>query len=121
MTESTQYLCLIYEDEALMRQRSPEEIEAIKQAYRTFTERIVASGEYRAGEALASVSTATSVRVRQGQVMLTDGPFAETREHLGGFYLIACETLDRALEIAAEIPTSAAGTIEVRPLIAWDT
>ena len=115
-----QYLCLIYEDEAVMEQRTPEVLAALQAAYRTFTDQILKSGEHVGGEALASVRTATSVRVREGKVMLTDGPFAETREHLAGFYLIECETLDRALELAGQIPTAQSGTIEVRPIQAWE-
>ena len=111
-----QYLCLIYEDEREMAGRTEADQEAILRDYRAFTDQIVASGEFRAGEALQPVGTATSVRVREGEVMLTDGPFAETREQLGGFYLIEAESLDRAVAIAAGIPTAHTGTIEVRPI-----
>lgn len=91
------------------------------QDYREFTEAIVQTGEFKAGDALHPVSTATSVRVRDGQRLLSDGPFAETREQLGGYYLVEAEDLDRAIEIAARIPTARHGTIEVRPVMVWDS
>ena len=73
-----------------------------------------------AGEALTPTATATTVRVRDGKTMTTDGPFAETKEQLGGFYVIKCENLDEAIEIAAMIPTAQDGSIEVRPIVEWD-
>ena len=88
--------------------------------YGSFTQRIVASGEMLAGEALKPTATATSVRVRNGDVLLTDGPFAETREQLGGFYMITADNLDRAIEIASDIPSAKYGTIEVRPVMVWN-
>lgn len=113
-----QYMLLIYSDE---HDAPTGDAQAeYMGAYRAFTEGIVESGEFKAGDALTSVSTATSVRVREGKVLLTDGPFAETREQLGGYYLVEAENLDRALAIAAEIPTAKHGTIEVRPLVVWE-
>jgi len=84
--------------------------------YRRFSEEIRASGNYLSGSELAPVTTATSVRVRDGKQMTTDGPFAETKEQLGGYFLIQAENLDEAIGIAARVPSARVGTIEVRPL-----
>jgi hypothetical protein len=84
----------------------------------TFTKEIKDSGHYRAGDALQPISTATSVRVRSAKTSRTDGPFAETREQLGGYYLIEAKDLDDACAIAARIPSARTGTIEVRPVMA---
>jgi hypothetical protein len=111
-----QYLLLIYEDERVMQARATDERARHTGAFRELSRRLVASGELQGGQPLESVATATSVRVRDGRTLLTDGPFAETREQLGGFYLIDAPDLDRALAIAAEIPTAKTGTIEVRPI-----
>jgi hypothetical protein len=113
-----QYLLLIYEDEALMADRAGTDPTFLAD-YGSFTKRIVESGEMNAGEALKPTSTATSVRVRNGDILLTDGPFAETREQLGGFYMVTADNLDRAIEIAAQIPSAKYGTIEVRPVMVW--
>lgn len=114
-----QYLLLIYSNEADGQTMTDAERGAFMDDYRTFTQRIVASGEFKAGDALHPVATATSVRVRDGQTLLTDGPFAETREQLGGYYLMECEDLDEALAWAAKIPSAKHGSIEVRPLMVW--
>jgi hypothetical protein len=87
------------------------------QAYGTYTAELQASGKHVAGDALQPVDTATSVRVRDGETLTTDGPFAETKEVLGGYYLIDVETLDEALAWAAKLPGSWYGTVEVRPLV----
>ena len=116
-----QYLLLIYGAESTQAAMTPDEGAAYIGAYRSFTADIIASGEFKAGEALDQTSTATSVRVRDGETLLTDGPFAETREQLGGFYLVEAPDLDRAVEIASKIPTAKHGTVEVRPLKVWDT
>ena len=108
------YLCLIYDDEQAMAGMSKSEGEAFMGEYFAFTEGIRQSGHYVAGEALHPVSSATTVRVRNGQVSTTDGPFAETKEQLGGFYLLEVESLDEAAAIAAQIPGAATGTIEIR-------
>jgi hypothetical protein len=113
------YLLLIYEDERALATRH-ETDPGFMADYRSFTQRIVASGEFKAGDALRPTGTATSVRVRNGEVLLTDGPFAETREQLGGYYLVHAANLDRAIEIAAQIPTAKYGTIEVRPVMVWN-
>jgi hypothetical protein len=87
-------------------------------AYNAFTAETRERGQFVAGEALEPTSTATSVRVQDGRTVVTDGPFAETKEALGGFYLLECKDLDEAIEMAAKIPAVKRGTIEVRPI--WD-
>jgi len=87
------------------------------QEYGDFTRSIIASGNYKGGNPLQPVNTATSVRVRDGKTLLTDGPFAETAEHLGGYYLIEAANLDEATGIAARIPGARNGTVEVRPIM----
>ncbi len=87
--------------------------------YRKFTDDIKASGKLLAADALQPVSTATTVRVRDGKTLTTDGPFAETKEQLGGFYLVEAKDLDEALAIAARIPSAKFGSIEVRPVMVW--
>ena len=111
------YLCLIYDDEKSMAGMSPSEGQAFMGEYMTFTDAIRGSGHYVAGEALQPVSTATTVRIRNGQVSTTDGPFAETKEQLGGFYLIDARDLNDALQVAARIPSARLGSIEVRPVV----
>ena len=88
--------------------------------YGQFTQEAVAAGVFKAGEALMPVSDASSVRVRGGSTAVTDGPFAETKEVLGGYYLLDCADLDEAIKWAAKIPTAKYGTIEVRPLMVFD-
>ena len=113
-----QYLLLIYETESLTHERTGDAQVAFMDEYRTFTEDIVKRGHFKAGDALRPTSTATTVRVREGKAVTTDGPFAETREQLGGYYLIEAADLDEAIAIAAKIPTAKTGSIEVRPV--WD-
>jgi len=115
-----QYLCLIYGNEAHQQAMSADETKAYMGAYADFTGSIRESGHFIGGDALQPVATATSVRVRDGKTLLTDGPFAETKEQLGGYYLIEAADLDEATAIAARIPTAKHGTIEVRPLMVWD-
>jgi hypothetical protein len=112
-----QYMLLIYNDPNVWTTMSEEEQGGVFQAYGTFTEELQASGKMVTGDALQPVDTATSVRVRDGETLTTDGPFAETKEVLGGYYLIDVETLDEALEWGAKIPGATYGTIEVRPLV----
>ena len=88
--------------------------------YFAFTEDIRKSGKYVAGEALQPVQTATTVRVRNGKLSTTDGPFAETKEQLGGFYLIEARDLNDAIQVAARIPSARIGSIEVRPVMTFD-
>jgi hypothetical protein len=110
------YLCLIYDDEKKMAGMSKADGDAFMSEYFAFTEDIKKSGHYRAGEALKPVQTATSVRMRNGKVSTTDDPFAETKEQLGGFYMVDAKDLNEAIQIASRIPSAKTGTIEVRPV-----
>ncbi len=115
-----QYLCLIYEAESLMAQRDDQENQQIMSDYFAFTDDIKTSGHFIGGEALMPTETATTVRIRDGQVATTDGPFAETKEQLGGFYFIEANSLEDAIDIAAKIPSAKYGSIEVRPVMKFD-
>jgi hypothetical protein len=110
------YLCLIYDEEKKWASMTKSEQDAEMGAYYAFTEGIKQSGHYIGGEALQPVATATSVRMRGGKMSTTDGPFAETEEQLGGFYLINAKDLNDAMQIASKIPGARTGTIEVRPI-----
>jgi hypothetical protein len=112
-----QYMLLIYSPPSDWQSLPAEQRQAVMEAYGSFTEELQTSGKLVAGDALQPVSTATSVRVRDGETLTTDGPFAETKEVLGGYYLIDVETLDEALEWGAKIPGAQFGTIEVRPVV----
>ena len=111
------YLCLIYDDEKVVNAMPKDEMDAFMGEYFAFTQSIRESGHYRAGEALQPVETATTIRVRNGRMSTTDGPFAETREQLGGFYLVEARDLNEAIQIAARIPSARIGSIEVRPIV----
>lgn len=112
-----QYLLLIYQAEVGARTAADDEAMAKELgAYAAFSRETVERGQFVAGEALEPTTTATSVRIRDGQLSVTDGPFAETKEALGGFYLLECADLDEAIEMAAKIPAARRGTIEVRPI-----
>jgi len=111
-----QYLLLIYSNEAEMAARSPSAIASMTAEYTEFTKGIIQAGQFKAGDRLKPTSSATTVRVRNGQLATTDGPFAETREQLGGYYLIEAKNLDEATAIAARIPGAKIGSIEVRPI-----
>lgn len=111
-----QYLLLIYRNEAEIGNTDPETAKKMTAEYTAFTRAIVQSGNFKAGDALQPVTCATTVRVRDGKTLTTDGPFAETREQLGGYYLVEAKDLDEALSIAARIPGARAGSIEVRPI-----
>ncbi|MGK9066992.1 YciI family protein [Stutzerimonas chloritidismutans] len=110
------YLCLIYYDEQHVETMTDEQWHALVERCLACGERLRASGHMLAGEPLQSVRTARTVRVRDGAASVVDGPFAETREQLAGFYLIQAEDADEAAEIAATLPPAAFGSIEVRPL-----
>ena len=112
-----QYILLIYENEAEAKGRNKEESQRIWGEYMAFTGSVKESGHMRAGEPLESTATATTVRVKAGKTVRTDGPFAETREQLGGFYIVEAKDLDEAVGIAARIPTAKHGSIEVRPIM----
>jgi hypothetical protein len=111
-----QYLLMIYGNEAAMTQATPEQMQATMGAYNAFTNEVKEKQVYLGGKPLQPTSTATSVRVRDGKTLTTDGPFAETKEQLGGYYLLDCKNLDEAIEYAAKIPGALHGTIEVRPI-----
>ncbi|MGH7567124.1 MAG: YciI family protein [Gemmatimonadota bacterium] len=111
------YLCLIYNQEKNLDALSKREWEGLAGEYFAFTEEIRESGHHRSGEGLQPVRTATTVRVRNGVVSTTDGPFAETKEQLGGFYLIEARDLNDAIQVAAKIPSALMGSIEVRPIM----
>jgi hypothetical protein len=110
------YMLLIYHEEKSWDGLTEQERQEMYAEYRRFSEEIQGSGHYLAGSELAPVSTATTVRVRDGKQLATDGPFAETKEQLGGYYLIQADNLDEAIGIAARIPSARVGKIEVRPL-----
>ena len=111
------YLLMIYEVD---RSTEPSSAEAMAelQRYGAFTKETRDRDVYRAGEALEPTNTATTVRVRDGRAVVTDGPFAETKEFLGGFYLLECRDLDEAIELAKMIPAVERGSIEIRPI--WE-
>lgn len=108
-----QYIAFIYSPET--GAPTPELI----QEYGAFTQEIIANGQFKAGDALQPSSTATCVSVRDGKIELKDGPFSETKEQLGGYYLLECESLDEAIASAAKIPDAKNGTIEVRPVMVF--
>jgi hypothetical protein len=112
------YALLIYTQEPT-EPPSPEVAQAVMEGYNTFGDHIRARGAYEAGESLDSVTTATTVRVRDGKTLTTDGPFAETKEALGGFYIVEAADLDEAIGYAAMIPGAQQGSIEVRPIYDW--
>jgi hypothetical protein len=111
------YLLLIYENEGAFAGLSEAEQGAVFGEYTKYTEDIRKGGQYVAGEALQPTATATTVRVKNGKTLTTDGPFAETREQLGGFYMVEAKDLDEAIGLAARIPGARTGSIEVRPVI----
>jgi hypothetical protein len=110
-------MLLIYSPESFWQSISEQERGKIYQEYLDFTDSIRKSGHYVAGDPLERTATATTVRVRNGKAMSTDGPFAETREQLGGYYIVNAKNLDEATAIAARIPSSRIGSIEVRPIV----
>jgi hypothetical protein len=111
------YLLMIYCDEAADAARPQAEIDAEMGEYFQYTEKTREAKVYVGGEALHPTSTATTVRVREGKITTTDGPFAETREQLAGFYLLDCKNLDEAIEWAAKIPHAKLASIEIRPVV----
>jgi hypothetical protein len=110
------YACLVYLKESQINALSQGEWDALNNECMAFGETIVASGQRLVGEALEPTHTATTVRVRNGIVTTTDGPFAETKEQLAGFYAIEAKDLDEAIAVAARIPPARYGSIEIRPL-----
>jgi len=114
-----QYILLIYDNENQARNRPPAETAKIYAEYMEYTQGIVQSGKFKPGNGnpLQPTSTATTVRVRNGKTITTDGPFAETKEQLGGYYLVDATDLDDAIRLAAGIPGAKTGSIEVRPVM----
>lgn len=112
------YMALIYGDESGFAPTTPEQTQQTIEAYNAFTEEARKAGVFQAGDGLQPTPTATTVRVRgDGELTTTDGPFAETKEQLGGYYLFECKDLDEAIEWAAKIPGARMGSVEVRPVI----
>ena len=110
------YLCLIYDDEKKAATMSKEEGDAFMGEYFAFTEGVKKTGHYLGGNALQPVSTATTLRNRNGKLSTTDGPFAETKEQVGGYYVIEARDLNEAILVAARIPGARVGSVEVRPI-----
>jgi len=114
------YICLIYDDEKKWVTMPKEEAGAIHGEYMAFTEGIKKGGQYIAGDGLQPTQAATTVRVRQGKISTTDGPFAETKEQLGGYYLINAKDLNEAIQLASRIPSVRTGSVEVRPVMVFE-
>jgi hypothetical protein len=111
------YLCLVYGDEAKLNVMPRDEIDTLIDEVAASNEELQASGHLILAEALEQVAAATTVRVRNGRLSATDGPFAETTEQLGGFVLIEARDLNEAIQIAGRIPGARIGSVEVRPVI----
>src|SRR5258708_40374723 len=114
------YLCLIYEDQSMYTKLSKAESDKVMADYGAFTDNVKKSGQYLAAEALQPSNTATTIRSRNGKLTSTDGPFAETKEQLGGFYLIDAKDLNDAIRVAGRIPSAQWGALEVRPIMEFD-
>jgi hypothetical protein len=112
-----EYILLIYGNEAENKKLSEATHQQMFQEYMTFTQDLTKSGKNKGGAPLEQVATATTVRVRNGKTVVTDGPFAETKEQLGGYYLVEAKDLDDAISIASRIPGAKFGSIEVRPIM----
>ena len=112
------YLLTICTDETTIAALSPEESAATLAEYGAFSQEMAARGVLQGGERLRPTTDATTVRVRDGEVVTSDGPFAETKEQVGGYFVVDCKNLDDAIEVAAKIPTARTGSIEVRPI--WE-
>ncbi len=110
------YALLICDDPTLSAD-SPEAEQQLMAEYAAFTQELLHAGELAAGDRLGGIDTATSVRVRDGRTSVSDGPFAPTKEHLGGYYIVDVPSLDRALELAARVPSARTGAVEVRPVV----
>ena len=111
------YMLLIYESEANLQKMTEEDGNRIMGEYMAFTDDIRRSGQYVAGAPLQPTPSATTVRVTNGKTLTTDGPFAETREQLGGYYLVEAKDLNEAIALAARIPAARTGSIEIRPIM----
>jgi len=117
METAMQYLCLIYENEQEWQKLPKSEAEKIMGEFFSYTESIKKSGHYVGGNALQPTHTATTVRVRNGRLATTDGPFTETKEQLGGYYLVQAKDLNEAIQVASRIPGARLGAVEVRPIV----
>ena len=111
------YMLLIYDDTRVWEKFSEAERQQGMELYNRFTAEVKAGGHYVSSNQMQPASTATSVRHREGKRLVTDGPYAETREQLGGYYMIEAENLDQAIEIAAKVPSAQWGVVEVRPIV----
>jgi hypothetical protein len=114
------YLCLIYSDRAKIDALPKDELDALVAEYFALSDTLKQSGRYLGGEALQPVRMAKTIRIRNGKVSMTDGPFAETKEQLGGFYLIDAKDLDDAIRVAARVPAARWGSVEVRPVMEFN-
>jgi hypothetical protein len=114
------YLCLIYGDERQWPKLPKTDAESMTAEYFAFSDTIKRSGHFLGGDGLQPTTTATTVRVRNGKVTTTDGPFAETKEQLGGFYLVEAKDLNDAIQVASRIPGARVGSIEVRPVMTFE-
>src|SRR5918999_184784 len=110
------YMFLLYGDESRWADVTPEELQQVMQAYEVFSREVTEAGVFVGGEPLEVTSAATTVRVRDGEPVISDGPFAETREQLGGYYVLECRDLDEAVRWAAKIPAAREGSIGIRPV-----
>jgi hypothetical protein len=115
-----QYLFLIYHDEAATAKMGPQEQKQLMADYFAFGDEATKKGVIRGGEGLHPTTAATTVRVRSGKALTTDGPFAETKEQLGGYYVLDCKDLNEAIEWAAKIPDVRAGSVEIRPIAVFN-
>lgn len=115
-----QYLLMIYQNEADEAKKNEADTAALTDEYGVFTQSIIQSGNFKGGDRLHPSSMATTVRVRDGKTLTTDGPFAETREQLAGYYIVDAKDIDAALAIAARIPGARIGSIEVRPMYMYN-
>lgn len=113
------YLLMIYHNEAERAKMDPAAVQNLSAEYTSYTQSIIQSGHFKAGDGLQPTTTATTVRVRDGKTLATDGPFAETREQLAGYYLVEARDLDTAIGLAARIPEAKNGSIEVRPIMIY--
>ncbi|MFI5119619.1 MAG: YciI family protein [Thermoanaerobaculia bacterium] len=111
-----EYLLLIYSEEKELEKKSPADYQALSEEYGRYTQEITQNGNFKGGNPLQPTATATTVRLRGGKVLKTDGPFAETKEQLGGYYLVDAKDLDEAIALAARVPSARFGSIEVRPI-----
>lgn len=114
------YALLVYVNETADAQMTPDQGQAQMAAYFAYTQELNHSGTQRSGEALLPTATATTVHVQGGKVLTTDGPFAETKEQLGGFYIVDVDNLDQAIAWAAKIPHAVTGSVEIRPVAVFE-